>query len=183
MGDAKLPLEVKLKDGRMATIDFLKASDSAHDLQRFINAFVDERSFLGYDRRFTLKEEEAFKKMQLSSRRKKEGYLIIARVGGKLAGSTGARREKYKGRHNISLGIAIAKPFRRIGLGRALLLANIGTAKRMLKPKNIFLSVLAPNKRAKALYWTLGFREFAVFPKWMLHKGKYVDHIFMKLER
>jgi RimJ/RimL family protein N-acetyltransferase len=182
MAECGLPKDVRLKDGRIATVSFLSGKDSARELQRFINAFVTERTFLGYDKRFSLKEEEAFKKTQLSLRRKREGHLIIARVGGALAGSTGARREKFKGRHNVSLGIAIAKPFRGIGLGEALLRANIRETERSLKPKNVFLSVLAPNERARKLYRKLGFRKFAVFPEWMLHQGKFVNHIFMRLE-
>lgn len=180
----RLPASVKLKDGRTATIDFLKRSDNVCELQRYINSFVAEDAMLCRGRKATLKEEEEFKKSQLSAKRKNIGFLLVAKVDGKIAGSTGADREKVdKGRDNVSLGLAIAKEYRGIGLGKALLGLNIKTAKKLLKPKNIFLSVLGPNKPAKALYMKLGFREFAVFPRWILHDGKYVDQIYMKLER
>ncbi len=181
MAQMGLPKEVKLKDGRSASICFLSEKDSARELQRFINAFVAERAYLLYDRKMTLKEESEWKKTQLGKFEKREGYVLVARIGGAMAGTTGAYRERFKGRNNVSLGIAVAKRYRGIGLGEALLRMNITIARRLLKPKNIFLSVLAPNKRARSLYKKLGFGEFAVFPKWLLHGGKYVDHVFMRL--
>jgi RimJ/RimL family protein N-acetyltransferase len=178
-----LPKRVALKDGRIATIGFLGEKDSARELQGFINALVEEGAYIVYDRKATLKEENAWKKNNISKLKRRDGYILVARVDGKLAGTTGADRERMKGRHNVSLGLAIAKPYRRIGLGEALLRANIGTARRLMKPKNIYLSVFAPNKPARILYRKLGFREFAIFPKWLLHSGKYVDHVFMLLKK
>jgi RimJ/RimL family protein N-acetyltransferase len=183
MGDAKLPLEVKLKDGRTALVDFLKASDSARELQSFINAFVREGSFLLYDRKTSLKDEMKWKKAKLADFRKGDGQVLVARVGGRIAGTSDARREPFKGRDNVSLGIAIASGYRGAGLGEALLRLNIETVRRRQKPKNIYLSVQSPNRPARALYRKLGFREFAVFPKWLKQDGRYADHIFMRLER
>ena len=39
----------------------------------------------------------------------------------------------------------------------------------------------ATNKAAAALYRKLGFKEFATLPKWLFHKGEYIDHVFMRL--
>jgi len=183
MAKIRLPKKIVLKDCRIATMAFLSRKDSVHELQDFINSLVEERTYLHYDRKVTLRQEREWKKKRLGDMRKREGYVLVARVDGRIAGTSGAYRERFKGRNNVSLGIAIAKSFRGIGLGEVLLRLNIRTARELLKPKNIYLSVLAPNKPARSLYEKLGFREFAVFPKWMLHKGKYVDHIFMKLER
>jgi putative acetyltransferase len=175
--------KAKLKDGRIATIGFLSERDSVRELQRFIHALVEENAYMVYDKKTTLKEEREWKRKNISNLRKRAGYVIVARVGGKLAGTTGAERERMKGRHSVSLGLAIAKPYRGIGLGEALLRTNFETARRLLKPRNIYLSVFALNKPARALYRKVGFREFAVFPKWVLHRGKFVDVVFMKLER
>ena len=109
--------------------------------------------------------------------------MIIARVDGKLAGETGCKRGEHKEKGNVCLGIAIAKSYRGHGLGESLLRLNIETAHRFFgeEPKNIYLSVFATNKPATALYRKLGFKEFATLPKWLFHKGEYVDHVFMKL--
>jgi len=58
---------------------------------------------------------------------------------------------------------------------------RIYNTKTKLKPKNIWLWVFGSNKPAIALYKKSGFKEFARYPKWVLHKGRYVDYIIMKL--
>jgi len=177
------PSKIKLKDGRTASIGFLSEKDGVRELQAFINAFVREGSFLLYDRKTSLADEMKWKKAKLADYRKGNGQVLVARIGGKIAGTSDARREPFKGRDNVCLGIAIASDYRGLGLGEALLRLNIETVRRRQMPRNIYLSVQSPNRPARALYRKLGFREFAVFPKWLKQDGKYVDHIFMRLER
>jgi len=174
--------EVKLKDGRIATIGFLSRRDDAGELRNYINSFVGEKAFLLADRKYSLKEEKEWKTNTLKAMRKGGHCHLIARVDGEIAGTTDAKRGKFKEKNNVSLGIAIAKPYRGIGLGEALLGENIRIAKRRWKPRNVFLSVLAPNRPARSLYRKLGFREFAIFPKWLLHEGRYIDQVFLKLK-
>lgn len=183
MGEGQLPQDVRLKGGRVATVGFLTDRDGARELQGFINSFIREGSFLLYDRKTSLAEEMKWKKAKLADYRKGNGQVLIARINGKIAGTSDARREPFKGRDNVCLGIAIASDYRGLGLGEALLRLNIESVRRRQKPRNIYLSVQSPNRPARALYRKLGFREFAVFPKWLKQDGKYVDHIFMKLER
>lgn len=172
---------IRLKNGKVARVGYLSEKDSAKELQAFINSLIGENAPLGMDRKTSLKQEIEWKRNQLSKQKKDEGFLFVARIDGKIAGTSGANREQGKGRNNVILGIAIRKGFRGIGLGEALLRLNIENAKKRLKPRNIYLSVFRPNKPAWNLYSKLGFREFASFPKWMLHNGRYVDHVFMKL--
>ncbi|NYZ74483.1 GNAT family N-acetyltransferase [Candidatus Micrarchaeota archaeon] len=176
-----LPKKVKLKDGRIATISFLSKKDSVRELRGFVNGLVAENTYITDDKKVTLKEEEKWKAGRISAFRKRNAYQLVARIAGKIAGTTGAGRGKGKERGDVGLSLLIAKGYRGIGLGEALLRTNIQVAESFLKPKTIFLGVLAPNKPARALYKKVGFREFAVFPKWTLHKGKYVDEVFMKL--
>jgi len=172
---------VKLKDGKEASISFLSKKDSTAELLKFINRIIAEKAYLFQNKKFTLVQEEEWKAAELEKYRRGEGFQLIARVDGKIAGSSGAGREMWKGSGNILIGIAIAKPFRRLGLGELLISINIKTAKKLFRPKNIYLSVLRANKPAHSLYKKLGFKEFAVFPKWMNHYGKYIDQIFMKI--
>jgi len=183
MAERGLPRKVALEDGRIATIAFLSENDSVREIRSFINAFVEQGSFLLYDRKISLEDEAKWKAERLADFRRGNGQVLVARVGGRIAGTCDARRERFKGRGNVSLGIAIASGYRGIGLGEALLRLNIETARKRQKPRNIFLTVLGPNKPARALYRKVGFRELAVLPKWVLQDGKYVDHIFMILKR
>ncbi|MEW6721684.1 MAG: GNAT family N-acetyltransferase [Candidatus Micrarchaeota archaeon] len=179
--DYSLPKKIALKDGRTASVAFLSRKDSVRELREFINSFVSEGAYLAYDRKMGMKQEAEWKKAKLAEIRKGDGQVLVARVGGKIAGTCDARRGGFKGRDNVCLGIAIASGFRGAGLGEALLRLNIEVARIRQKPRNIYLSVQSPNRPARALYRKLGFREFAVFPKWLLQDGKYVDHVFMKL--
>jgi RimJ/RimL family protein N-acetyltransferase len=179
----RLEREIRLKDGRIANAAFLSRKDGTAGLRRFINSLVAEKAYILHDRKYSMKEQTAWKRDSLRAMRKGDFYYILARVDGKIAGATDARRGRLKERGNVSLGIAIAKGYRGAGLGEALLRLNVATAKKLMKPKHIWLSVFAPNRPARALYRKLGFREFAVFPKWLLHKGKYLDHVCLILKR
>jgi RimJ/RimL family protein N-acetyltransferase len=183
MGRHGFPKVVELEDGRTACIDFLSKKDNVRELQGFLNALVAEKTYITYDEKITLREEIEWKKKRLREFRKGEGYNLVGRIDGKIAGLSGAHRDRCKARDNICLGISIGKHYRRIGLGEAILRLNISLARKMLKPRNIYLSVFAPNKPAVSLYKKLGFRKFAVYPKWLLHNGRYVDHVFMRLDR
>ncbi|MBU0532587.1 GNAT family N-acetyltransferase [Candidatus Micrarchaeota archaeon] len=178
------PMELKLKDGRLARVSFINKKDDTRGFLIFINKLIGERSCIIYDKKFTLKQEEGWKKTQLEALKKRDGYTLVAKIDGKIAGTSGAKKGAYKERGNVCLGIAIAKEFRGLGLGEALLKLNMRTAKRFFKPRprNIYLSVFETNKPAYALYKKLGFKEFARLPKWLLHRGEYRDHIFMKYE-
>ncbi|HSB47726.1 MAG TPA: GNAT family N-acetyltransferase [Candidatus Bilamarchaeum sp.] len=173
--------KIALKDGRIAAVSFLSQKDGAKELNDFINSLVSENAKIIYDRRVTLEEEKGWKKAKLSEFNKGESFILVARVGGKIAGTSEARKGRFKEDENVSLGLAIAKPYRGIGLGEALLRANVENARKAWRPRNMFLSVLANNRPAKSLYRKVGFRKFASFPKWVRHKGKFVDHEWMKL--
>lgn len=181
---AMMEEQIALKDGSIAIVSFLSPADRADELLVFVNRLVQEKAKITHDRKLNLKEEIAWKKDQLGNQRRKTGYLLIARVDGEIAGTSGAQRDRGKADGNICLGLAISQKYRRLGLGEALLRMNIAVAKRFFKPRprNIYLSVLANNKPARELYRKLGFREFAVFPKWILHDGMLVDHIMMILD-
>lgn len=83
---------------------------------------------------------------------------------------------------NVVMDVAVAKDFRRAGLGEFLMKKTIAEAKKKLKPKNLYLNVAKPNKPARKLYEKVGFRKFAVFLDWMKYKEKYHDVIWMLLK-
>ena len=173
--------KIRLKDGRIATVEFLKKDADPKEYLRFINKLIEERSYILMDKKATLKEEKEWVKRNAEALKKKTGYTLSARVDGKLAGNSDATKGKYKEKDNVSLGIALAKEYRGLGLGERLLKLNIKYAKKMFRPRNIYLTVFSTNKRAHAVYKKVGFREIARLPKWINHYGKYVDLLIMKL--
>lgn len=74
--------------------------------------------------------------------------------------------------------IAVAPRARRNGLGRTLMLALIGEARKR-GAREVFLEVRADNPGAQALYRELGFEEIGVRPRYYQPDG--VDAIVMRL--
>ena len=74
--------------------------------------------------------------------------------------------------------IAVAERARRHGLGRALMNALIGEARKR-GARRVFLEVRADNPGAQALYRSLGFEEIGVRPHYYQPDG--VDALVMRL--
>ncbi|MFF1572780.1 ribosomal protein S18-alanine N-acetyltransferase [Leifsonia sp. NPDC058292] len=74
--------------------------------------------------------------------------------------------------------IAVAPRARRNGLGRALMLALVGEARKR-GAREVFLEVRADNPSAQTLYRGLGFEEIGVRPRYYQPDG--VDAIVMRL--
>jgi ribosomal protein S18 acetylase RimI-like enzyme len=172
----------KLKDGRVVDIISLSSKIPVKWLLDYINSFVAEDSFLIHDKKLTLKEEKEWMSGALKGIKRKEQLYFAALHDKQVVGGCTARKGMGREKQNIVIGISIIKNFRRTGLGEFLMSKTIAEAKKKLNPKNIYLNVAAPNKPAKSLYEKLGFREMARFPKWMKHKNKYHDVIWMLLK-
>ncbi|ODA91191.1 ribosomal-protein-alanine acetyltransferase [Leifsonia xyli subsp. xyli] len=74
--------------------------------------------------------------------------------------------------------VAVAPHARRRGLGRTLLLALVGEARKR-GAREVFLKVRADNPGARSLYRQLGFEEMGVCPQYYQPDG--VDAIVMRL--
>jgi len=172
---------VVLRDGRKVLLRDLSPKDSASELRAFIASFVKEGAFISRDEVPSMKEQKEWLKGQFGKMKKGEAIQIIAESGGRIVGKASAARESRKERNNVELGIAVLPTFRGASLGKLMLQNVIARVKTEMKPKNIALAVLEPNKRAHALYRKVGFRDFARFPNWLLHEGKYYDKIYLIL--
>lgn len=173
----------KLKDGQVVEIFLLSSKIPVKTMLEYINSFVKENSFLTHDKPLTLKEETEWMMGTLKGIKRGEQLYFCAISENKVIGGCTARKGLGRERQNIILGIAVKKGFRRTGLGEFLMRHTIDESKKKLNPKNIYLSVVAPNKPAKSLYEKLGFVEMARFPKWLKHNNKYHDVIWMLLKK
>ena len=177
---------VSLKNKQTAEISLLSPKVTARQLMEFINKIIHERAFIVYRKKITLNAEKEWRLQKLKDQKTNQGFLLVVTVDGQIAGTSEARRDRTDSTmQNIGLGIAIAKKYRGIGLGEALLRENIAECRRFFspKPKTIYLTVFKDNKVAQRLYRKIGFRKFAVFPNWVNHYGKFGDEIFMKLKK
>ena len=156
--------------------------ESAKPYHDYICELIEENTHLLMDKKPTLNEEKKWLKEKLKAIRRNECIYLGAWQGKGLVGSCEARKGRYKERNNVAIGIAIRKGYRGKGLGEYLIRHAIALSKKKLKPKNIYLYVSTENIPAKSLYKKVGFREFARFPKWELHNGRYIDSIYMLLK-
>lgn len=125
----------------------------------FINEFVDEPgSGILINQRIDLKEEAQWLKTQIKDIKGRKTVMLTVELDGKIVGNCDIRRRPWKQSHRATMGIALSKEIRGMGIGEALMLKTIDLAeKRMPGLEMIDLSVLAYNKRAKGLYKKLGF--------------------------
>jgi ribosomal-protein-alanine acetyltransferase len=106
-------------------------------------------------------------------------YLVAERLGfpGELDGYAGLFAPRGALECDIQT-IAVAESARRSGLGRTLMQALIGEARRR-GAKEVFLEVRADNPGAHELYRTLGFEDIAVRVAYYQPDG--VDAVVMRL--
>lgn len=174
-------MKIKLKNGNTIRIEKLSEKIKVKQLLEYINSFYNENIFLALDKKYTYAQEKKWFEDAITEIKRKEKIHYVAIFEDKIIASVEGRKDKFRENENVCLGIAIKKEFRGLGLGTILLKLIICDVKKKFKSKNIYLSVISKNYPAKKLYEKLGFREFAVFPKWTRYKTGYLDKIFMKL--
>lgn len=171
------PREVALKDGRIALIRRAKSQD-AEAVIAHVNAIGAEGIYIMTERLLlTPKEERAvFRRADGKSE-----LYIVAIIGGEIVGTADVARGRHsKNRHAASLGIAIRKDARGVGLGMAMMRAMIGWA-RSVGIRKLTLGVFASNTPAVALYRKLGFTQEGRLKEQVILKERPVDELLMAL--
>jgi hypothetical protein len=87
-------------------------------------------------------------------------------------------RDSEKTKHVRNLAMGVARQYRGMGVGTALMDYAIRWA-RQRKVKKIVLSVFSTNRKAIALYEKFGFASEGRRKRQFLIDGKYVDEIMM----
>ena len=175
--------EFKTKEGKKIILRDLARQDTALKLKTFYNDLVKERTHVLYETPISLAEERKWLTDTWRSIRKKDAILIIIEQDGRMVGSASANRMKQKNRYNVSLGIALSKDIRRMGIGTVAMQEIIKRVKKTMKPKHICLCVSSANKPGQKLYTKLGFRKVYRLKEWIHHFGEFHDEIFMILKK
>ena len=181
MKAGKIIEKIKTKDGHEAVIRYIKFEDWPECLQ-LINSLVKEDAKINANKRVSKSEELEWISWQLKSLEKGESIAICAEVNGRVVGMCDIHRKKYRQSHIASLGISIAKAYRGIGIGKALMKKALELAKKELKVKMVILGVFENNRIARKLYKKLGFKVYGKLPKALQYKGKYVTSVYMYKE-
>ena len=174
---------VTLKDGRTCVIRNGTEEDArgvldnmilTHGETDYLTTYPDELSF-------TLDQEKAFLKSKAENPREVE---LVAEIDGEIAGTAGVDvlRNAEKTRHRAHFGVSVAKRWWGLGIGRALTEACVACA-RAAGYAQLELEVVADNKRAAALYRSVGFVEYGRNPRgFRPRRGGWQENVLMRLE-
>lgn len=107
---------------------------------------------------------------------------VAAEMEGAFAGHSHVSRGSHPDlTHHGSLGIAVSRPYRGIGLGTAMLRTLIEES-AALGLRTIELGALATNENAIRLYERMGFKKVGVIPQKFRRRGIAIDEMIMSLE-
>ena len=163
------------------TLRYPKMSD-ARQLMDFINALVDEKSYLIKNEKIDLSGEKKWLSSTMDEIEKKEKIMVVVEIGGKVVGSTEVRRGKLGQNHTCTLGISLAKEYRGIGIGKYLMNFIIFQAKKEFGTKLVIIQYYRGNDIAKNLYDKIGFKEAGAIPRMGKVGDRYYDEVFMYKE-
>ncbi len=169
-----------LRDGTKVTLRAPRMED-LDDLVEFINALVDEKAMIIVNKRVTRNGEANYLSGVLTEVETGKAVYVFAEIGGRVVASSSIKFNSGHEAHTSTLGIAISKGYRGIGLGTLLMKELINQAKRFGK-KLIILEAFEKNPCARRLYDKVGFREVGRVPKKLFHRGKYQAAIVMSRE-
>jgi ribosomal protein S18 acetylase RimI-like enzyme len=182
-GRISLRKSLVLKDGTTIRIEPVNGKENPREFQRFINTLTKEGTYLLVDKPVTLKEEKQWLQTQIQAQRKGEQIYLKTLVNDHLIADCFAKPGFGRNRRNINLGLAVAKNWRRKGIGRILLEELIRRSEQTWHPKNIYLHVVSSNKKARHLYESLGFHIIAQLPKWFEYNTRYLDEYILILDK
>jgi ribosomal protein S18 acetylase RimI-like enzyme len=111
----------------------------------------------------------------------RRGFAVVT-DDGRIVGYAELKGDQFRaGLHRCELGIAVERPYRRLGFGRQLLAAAIELARASQTVEWIDLLVFGHNAAARALYRDMGFSECGTVPDRFRIGGRSIDDVIMTL--
>ena len=178
MQTGKLLKKFAAKDGRQVILRTLRWED-LDDCLELINSLVAEGVNISRSQKVSRTEEIEWLGRALGRMERNEIVYVTAVVEGKVIANSevSVRLGGYEN-HVGTIGIAIKKGYRDIGIGTEMMKTLINQGEKM-GLKILTLSAFANNKRAIHLYEKLGFRRTGAIPNKFYKRGKYIDEIIM----
>lgn len=172
--------EISLKDGRMATL----RTPEPRDARALVGFMRDSLRTSAYLTRLP----EEFSRTSWAQRRiiaralaAEREIMILAEADGGIIGMIEAGTDRRRRVcHVARFGVTVAKDWRGVGIGRALIGALIGWAEANPALERLELHVHSENEAAIALYKSLGFAEEGRRRRAIKYAdGRYMDDIIM----
>ena len=180
MEPGKIVYRGKTKKGNEIYIRYPQETDVSFFLD-FYNAASKEKTFIrNQGELLTQAEEEKYVKDLLKKIRDSKAVKLLAFIDDKLVGAADIKLQDKVEEHVGIFGIIVAKEFRGEGIGKLLMNLVFEEAKKNIKDlKIVTLGCFANNIGACMMYKSFGFKEYGNLPEGLIHKGQYVDHIYM----
>ncbi|MGC8676287.1 MAG: GNAT family N-acetyltransferase [Candidatus Micrarchaeia archaeon] len=172
--------EFVAKDGRRITIRAPEMKDVQGYLQ-FINDLVAEGAPIMLNTPQSYADEMAYTAGKLDGMASGKELAIVATAEGRVIADASIARGRGREQNVGTLGIAVSKQYRNIGLGFEMIRLLLDMAKAE-KYRVIVLTVYANNPAAKHLYEKLGFRQTGTIPKAAAFGADLVDSLLMYKE-
>ncbi len=128
----------------------------------------------------TMDEEVSWFGTLYSEVLRRKAVVFVAASGGRVVGVCEVRGSARSALAHVgTLGIAIVRDYRGMGIGRKLVTGVVGAASELFDV--IVLDVFTVNAGARHLYSSLGFRSMGILPMAVKRNGKYYDEERMYL--
>lgn len=146
----------------------------------FINDLIAEDTYIVMSGEpMTKPEEKKYLTGLLEDVRQKQAVALYVFDGDKLVANGQIKKRPRRLAHIGDFGISVAKNYRSDGVGSQLMAMLLKKAKTEIGVKTVTLEVFSNNRRGCYIYQKMGFREFGVLPKSIMHRGKIIDLIHM----
>jgi len=170
----------KTKNGQEFIVRYIQPEDAPMMLE-YANKISQERTFILIQGEiFTLEKEEDYLKSQLEKLGNHKVVQLVIVIKDRIMGNTDIGMQDKAENHVGTLGISLAQEIRGMGIGKLLLDLIIKEAVTNIPElKIITLGVFANNPIAIEMYRKFGFIEYGQLPEGLLHRGTFINHIFM----
>jgi len=152
--------------------------DDADGLLKYINSLVDEKAYIGKQKKVTKKEEITFLKKIIKEMNEGKSIHVCVVVGGKVTGLGGiGRKPMDANRHVGTVGIGLAKKYRGLRIGKRLMETLCNEGRKRLSLRVVESSYYDGNKASENLHKSTGFSKAGRIPGGCNYYGKYIDEI------
>ncbi len=178
--EGKIVFEGQTKDSKHYIIRYPQEKD-AQAMTDYINTLSQERTFIRFQgEKVELEDETKYLEGQLKKINNKLTVQLLVLCESKIIGISAIDAKDRTESHEGVFGISLAKDYRGQGLGKTLMELVLKEAEENIPQLRIItLGVFGDNPLAQEMYKKFGFQEYGRLPEGTLHKGQYVDHIYM----
>jgi len=169
---------ITTKSGKILTARPPEQTD-LHQVLTYINELIAEDTYIIMSGEpVTELEEKDYLTNLLKEVSQKQAVALYVFDDDKLVANGQIKKRPRRLSHIGDFGITVSKEYRQDGVGSQLMTMLLKAAKE-IGVKIVTLEVFSNNERACHVYQKMGFTEFGVLPKSVVHRGEIIDLVQM----